>query len=75
MRDPKAEELDDHRKKNFFINISMELSMCEGPIETVKYISVNIRCMFDWTLSQNCRNSLPLHTVVQLAQVVQKTRR
>ena len=42
MRGPKAEELGDHRKKNFFINNSMELSMCDGPIETVKYILVNI---------------------------------
>ena len=32
----------DHRKKNLFINNSVVLSMCEGPIETVKYIWVNI---------------------------------
>ena len=28
-------EWGDHRKKNFFINNSMGLSMCDGPIETV----------------------------------------
>ena len=32
-----AENWGDHRKKNFFIN-SVELSMWDGPIETVKYI-------------------------------------
>ena len=38
-----AEEWSDHRKKNFFINNFVGLSMCDdGPIETVKYISVNI---------------------------------
>ena len=26
--------------------------MCDGPIETVKYILVNIWCMLDWILSQ-----------------------
>ena len=57
----------DHRKKNFFIN-SVELSMCGGPIETVKYILVNILYMLDWIFSQNCRDSLPLHTAVQLAR-------
>ena len=31
-----------HRKKNFFINDSVGLSMCDCPIETVKYIWVNI---------------------------------
>ena len=56
-----------HRKKNFFIN-SVELFMCDGPIETVKYIWVNILYMLDWIFSQNCRNSLPLHTAGQLAR-------
>ena len=41
--------------------------MCDGSIETVKYISVDIWCMLDWILSQNCRNTLPLHTVDQIA--------
>ena len=36
-----AKNSGDHRKKNFFIN-SVELSVCDGPIETVKYIRVNI---------------------------------
>ena len=36
--------------------------MCDGPIETVKYIWVNILCTLDWIFSQNCRNSLLLHT-------------
>ena len=37
--------------------------MCDVPIETVKYILVNIWRMLGWILSQNCRNTLPLHTV------------
>ena len=45
----------------------MGLSMCDGPKETVKYIRVNMWCMLDWIFSQNCRNSLPLHTADQLA--------
>ena len=28
-----TEEWGDHRKKNFFINNPVELSMCDGPIE------------------------------------------
>ena len=35
--------------------------MCDGPIETVECIWVNIWCMPDWIWSQNCRNTL-LHT-------------
>ena len=31
-----------HRKKNFFINDSVRLSICDCPIETVKYICMNI---------------------------------
>ena len=55
-----------YRKKNFFIlNDSVGLSMCDCLIETVKYIWVNIWCMLDWILSQNCRNTLPLHTAVE----------
>ena len=42
--------------------------MCDGLIETVKYIWMNILCMLDWILSQNCRNTLPLHAVDQLAR-------
>ena len=52
-----------HRKKNFFMNNSVGLSMCDCPIETVKYIWKNIWYMVDWILSQNCWNTLPLHTV------------
>ena len=33
-----AEKWGDHRKKNFFIINSVGLSMCDSPIETVKYI-------------------------------------
>ena len=55
----------DHRK-NFFIN-SVELSMCDGPIETVKYI-LYILYMLDWISSQNSGNSFPLHTAGQLAR-------
>ena len=39
-------------------------SMCDCPIETVKYIWVNIWCMLDWILSQNCRNTTSLDAVV-----------
>ena len=35
--------------------------MCDGPIDTVKYIWVNISYMLDWIFLQNCRNSFPLH--------------
>ena len=42
--------------------------MCDGPIETVKYILVNILYMLDWIFSQNCSDSLPLHTAGQLAR-------
>ena len=41
--------------------------MCYGPIEAVKYILVNIGFILDWILSQNCINTLSLHTVDQLA--------
>ena len=37
-----AEKWGDHRKKNFFINNFVGLSICDGPIETVKYIRVKI---------------------------------
>ena len=37
-----GEKWSDHRKKNFFINNSVGLPICDGPIETVKYIWVNI---------------------------------
>ena len=30
--------------------------MSDGPIETVKYIWVNIGCILDCIFSQNCRN-------------------
>ena len=50
----------DYWKKNLFTN-SVELSMCDGPIETVKYIWVNILYMFHWIFSKSYRNSLPLH--------------
>ena len=42
------------------------LSLYDGPIKTVEYIWVNIWWILDWILSQNCRNTLPLHTVNQL---------
>ena len=37
-----AEKWCDHGRNNFFINNSVELSMTDGLIETVKYIWVNI---------------------------------
>ena len=62
-----AENWGDHEKKNVFVN-SVELSMCESLIETVKHIWVNILYMLDCISSQNCRNSLPLHKAGQLAE-------
>ena len=53
-------------KEKIFINNSVRLSMCDSPIETVKYIWLNFWCMLDWILSQNCGNTLPLHAVDQL---------
>ena len=53
------------RNKNFFVNNSVWLSICDRPIETVKCIWVNIWCMLDWILFQNCRNTLPLNTAVE----------
>ena len=37
-----AEEWGDNRKKDFFINNSVGLSICDGLIETVKCTLVNI---------------------------------
>ena len=63
-----AEKWCDHGRNNFFKNNSVKLSMTDGLTETVKYIWVNIWCMLDWIFSQNCRNSLPLHTSDQLSE-------
>ena len=49
----------DYWKKNFFINNSVGLLMCNSLIETIKYFWVNIWCIFDWIFSQNCRNKFP----------------
>ena len=62
-----AENWGNHRKNNFFIH-SVAISMCDGPIETARYIWVNILYMLDWIFSQNYRNSLPLQTAGQLAR-------
>ena len=51
-------------EKEFRYN-SEGLSMSDCPTETGKYIWVNISCMLDWILSQNCRNVLHLHTAVE----------
>ena len=59
----------DHRRKNnFSINNSVELSMCKGLTETVKYIWMSILYILDWIFSQNCRNSPPLHAAGELAR-------
>ena len=42
--------------------------MYDGPIETVECIWVSICCMLDYIWSQNCRNTLLLHTVDQLVR-------
>ena len=68
-----AENWGDHRKKNFFIN-SVELSMCDGPIETVKYIWVNVLYMLDWIFLQNCRNSLPWQTTGTKSKLARSTK-
>ena len=44
--------------------------MCDGPIETFECIWVNI--MLDWIRSQNCRNTLLLHTADQLVKSSKK---
>ena len=36
--------------------------MCDGHIDIIECIGVNIWCILDWIWSQNCRNSLLLHT-------------
>ena len=51
-----AENWGNHQNKNFFINNSVELSMSDGPTETVKYIWVNTCDMLYWIFSQNCIN-------------------
>ena len=55
-------------KEEFCYNC-VGFSMSDCPIETVKYIWVNIWCMLGWILSQNCRNTLPLHTEVEELEV------
>ena len=55
----------------------VELSICDGPIETYNYRKihlVNIWWMLDCILSQNCRNTLPLHTVDQLGSSAESER-
>ena len=42
--------------------------ICGSPIETVECIWGNIWCMLDCIWSQNCRNTLLLHTVGQLVK-------
>ena len=42
FRGSDAEKWVANQKINFFINNYMGLFMCDGPIETVKYIWVNI---------------------------------
>ena len=44
------------------------LSIHDGPMEIVEHIWVNIWCILDRVSSQNCRNTLPLHTVGQLVR-------
>ena len=48
------------------------LSMHDDPMDTTEYICVNIWCMLDWILSQNYKNTLPLHTIHQLARSAKK---
>ena len=67
-----VEKWGDHRierRISLYLNVSVGLSMCDCLIETVKYIWVNIWCMLDWILSQNCRNTFPLHTAVEQLRV------
>ena len=49
--------------KEWACEIPVGFPMCPS-IETVKYIWVNIWCMLDWILSQNCKNTLSLHVLI-----------
>ena len=63
-----------HRKKSFFRNNSLGLSMYDGLIETVKYILVK----FDACLTGFCHKTAEIHFLcIQFInqQVVQKLRR
>ena len=51
-----------------YLGLAEIMYMCDGPIETVEWIWVNIWCMLDWIWSQNCRNTLLLHTTGQLVR-------
>ena len=46
--------------------------MCDGPTEIFECIWVNIWCMLDWIWSQNCRDTLLLHTAGQLVGAQKK---
>ena len=64
LRGSNVKNWSDHQKEEFL----RKFCGTDGLIETVKYIWVNILYMLDWIFSQNCRNSLPLHTAAcQLA--------
>ena len=41
------------------------IGLCDGPMETIEYIWLNICSMLNWISSQNCINTLPLHKVDQ----------
>ena len=48
--------------------------MCHGPMETIKYMWVNIWCMLDWIIGfchKTAKNTLPLHTVAKLVRSAQ----
>ena len=44
----------------------VRLSIYDGPMKTVEYTWVNIWCMLDCNLLQNCKNTLPFCIVDQL---------
>ena len=39
--------------------IPVRLPMNDGAMETVEYMRVDIWCMLDWIMSQNCKNAYP----------------
>ena len=46
--------------------LKISSSLPDVPLETVEYIWVNIWCILYWILSQNFRNTFPLHSFDQL---------
>ena len=52
----------------FYLGLAEIMYMCDGTIETVECIWVNIWCMLDCIWSQNCGNALLLYKAGQLVR-------